>query len=81
LFGPPGTSKTSLVRAFAREIGWPYIEITPSHFLRKGLEQIYVQADEVFDDLMDLKGVVILFDEMDALVQSLKPPPGRRYRC
>ena len=37
--------------------------------MRKGLEQIYVQADEVFDDLMDLKGVVILFDEMDALVQ------------
>jgi SpoVK/Ycf46/Vps4 family AAA+-type ATPase len=69
LFGPPGTSKTSLVEAVAERLGWPYLEITPSHFLQRGLEQIYVQANAIFEDLMDLSGVVILFDEMDALVQ------------
>jgi hypothetical protein len=69
LFGPPGTSKTSIVEAVAEELGWPFLEITPSHFLKRGMERIYERANEIFDDLMDLSKVVILFDEMDALVQ------------
>ena len=67
LFGPPGTSKTTIVRAFAKRLGWPCIEITPSHFLNEGLPGIYQRANQVFADLADLSGVVILFDEMDAL--------------
>jgi hypothetical protein len=70
LFGPPGTSKTSLVRALAERIGWPMIEVNPSRFLRSGLENVYVSAEEVFEDLSDLRRVVILFDEVDALVKS-----------
>lgn len=69
LFGPPGTSKTSLVRGLAAKLGWPYVEITPSHFMRRGLEQIPIQADEIFADLIDLSDAVILFDEMDAMVK------------
>src|SRR6266511_3874401 len=73
LFGPPGTSKTNLVRALAAKIGWPFVEINPAHFLSKGLEHIYVRADEIFEDLMDLSATVVLLDElldeMDALVQ------------
>lgn len=75
LFGPPGTSKTSLVKALAEKIGWPYLEITPSDFLTDGLEKIYVRADEIFRDLMDLSAVVVLFDEMDALVQKREGDP------
>lgn len=70
LFGPPGTSKTEVVQAVAKELGWPLIQIDPSHFLRKSLEGIYTQAGEIFTDLMDLSGVIVLFDEMDALVQT-----------
>lgn len=70
LFGPPGTSKTSLAEGIAHRLGWPFIELSPSDFLRGGLEGIYHQVNEVFEDLLDLYGVVILFDEMDALVQS-----------
>ncbi len=70
LFGPPGTSKTTFVRALAGELSWPYIEINPSHFLGQGMDQIYARSNEIFVDLMDLSGVVVLFDEMDALVQS-----------
>lgn len=74
LFGPPGTAKTTLVRDLAGAIGWPCVEIRPSDFLRRGLDNIYVVADEIFDDLMDLSGAVIFFDEMDALVQSRNVP-------
>jgi SpoVK/Ycf46/Vps4 family AAA+-type ATPase len=69
LFGPPGTSKTSLVRAFADVVAWPFVEINPSHFLEKGLDGIYVRTNEIFDDLKDFSNVVILFDELDALVK------------
>lgn len=74
LFGPPGTSKTTLARATAGKLSWSLLIITPSDFLSKGLEQIYVRATEIFEDLMDLSGVVILFDEMDALAQTRGNP-------
>jgi hypothetical protein len=70
LFGPPGTAKTTLVRTLAEAVAWPCVEIRPSNFLERGLDNIYVVADEIFADLTDLSGAVIFFDEMDALVQS-----------
>lgn len=69
LFGPPGTSKTRVVKAFADALGWPFVEINPSHFLTSGLNNIYGRTNEVFDDLLDLRGAVVLFDELDALVR------------
>lgn len=76
LFGPPGTSKTAQVKALSQKLGWPYIAIGPSHFLSRGLENIYSEADIIFEDLLDLSGVVILFDEMDALVQTRQEEKG-----
>jgi hypothetical protein len=70
LFGPPGTSKTEVTKAIADDLGWPMLEINPSDFVRGTLANVYLQADEIFDDLMDLSGVVVFFDEMDALVQT-----------
>jgi hypothetical protein len=70
LFGPPGTAKTSLVRALADKIGWPLVELDPSNFIGEGLEQIYQQVETVFTDLNDLWGVVVFFDEMDALASK-----------
>ena len=70
LFGPPGTSKTELAEAVAKSLNWPLVQIDPSHFLRQSLDQIYVEAETIFADLADLSGVVVLFDEMDALVQT-----------
>jgi hypothetical protein len=70
LFGPPGTSKTEITKAIADDLGWPLVEITPSDFVKGTLANVYLQADEIFDDLMDLSGVVVFFDEMDALVQT-----------
>lgn len=70
LFGPPGTSKTTLTDAVAAKLGWPLIKLDPSHFLSRNIENIYVRAEEIFKDLDDLEKVVVLFDEMDALVQT-----------
>lgn len=70
LFGPPGTSKTQATKAVADDLGWPLVEINPSEFVKGNLANIYLQADEIFLDLMDLSGVVVFFDEMDALVQT-----------
>jgi ATPases of the AAA+ class len=70
LFGPPGTSKTQIARALAAKLGWPLLLIDPSQFLSKGLENIYSRATEIFRDLQDLSAVVVLFDEMDALVRT-----------
>jgi hypothetical protein len=70
LFGPPGTSKTEITRAVAADLNWPLVDLTPSDFVRGTLANIYLQAEEIFEDLMDLSGVVVFFDEMDALVQT-----------
>jgi len=70
LFGPPGTSKTSLVKAISQKLGWPLIELNPSHFLKENLENIFILSTEIFADLMDLRRAVVFFDEMDALAQK-----------
>jgi hypothetical protein len=70
LFGPPGTSKTNVTEAVAKALGWSLVTITPSHFVKGTFAQVYEKADEIFDDVMDLAGVVVFFDEMDALMQS-----------
>jgi len=74
LFGPPGTSKTTIARGIAGKLSWPLLIITPSSFLSGGLEQIYARANDLFLDLMDLSAVVVLFDEMDALAQTRGNP-------
>jgi hypothetical protein len=70
LFGPPGTSKTQVAKAIAADLQWPLVEIDPSHFLQTTFQDIYFQASRIFEDVMDMCGVVVLFDEMDALVQK-----------
>jgi predicted ATPase len=70
LFGPPGTSKTTLVRALADVIGWKYVEIHASHFVKQGLAQVQKTADEIFKQLLELDHTVVLFDEIDELVRE-----------
>lgn len=70
LFGPPGTSKTQLAKAIAAELRWRIVVINPSTFVRRGVERVFEQSEEIFDDIGDLSGVVVFFDEMDALGQS-----------
>lgn len=70
LFGPPGTSKTSLVRSLADVIEWDYVEIHASHFVAEGLPEVQKTADNIFKQLAELDHAVVLFDEIDELVRE-----------
>lgn len=70
LFGPPGTSKTTLSKAVAESVAWDYIEIHASHFVGDGLQNVQRKADEIFRRLMEIDRTVVLFDEIDELVRE-----------
>jgi hypothetical protein len=75
LFGPPGTSKTTLSRSVADAIGWDYVELHASHFVADGLPNVQRTADAIFNKLMQLDRTVILFDEIDELVRARGKEP------
>jgi uridine kinase len=70
LFGPPGTGKTTLVRAVAEVIEWKFVEVLASDFLSEGMDRVPAKADEIFDQLMELDHCVVLFDEIDELIRK-----------
>jgi hypothetical protein len=70
LFGPPGTSKTTLIRLLADAIGWDYVELHASHFVAEGLTQVQKTADTIFNQLAEVDHTVVLFDEIDELVRE-----------
>lgn len=72
LFGPPGTSKTTLVEALAGAIGWDFVEIHASRFLAEGMDMVPGSADTIFARLMELDTCVVLFDEIDELLRDRK---------
>lgn len=74
LFGPPGTSKTSMVSGIAAAIDWPLVELHASHFLVDGHEQIPSRADWIFERLMELDCHVVLFDELDEMLRERNAP-------
>lgn len=70
LFGPPGTSKTTLIRSLADAIDWKYVEVHASHFVAEGLALVQKTADKIFKQLLELDHTVVLFDEIDELVRE-----------
>jgi hypothetical protein len=70
LFGPPGASKTTIIRALAGSIGWDYIELYASHFVADGLPNVQRKADEIFKRLMEIDRAIVFFDEIDELVRG-----------
>jgi ATPase family associated with various cellular activities (AAA) len=70
LFGPPGTSKTTIAKAIAKHLEWPILTITPALFLARGVDGIDASATKVFADLQELERVVVFFDECDELFRQ-----------
>jgi hypothetical protein len=69
-YGPPGTSKTSLVQVIADSIGWPLLKLDPSHLTRKGFDRLHAETNDLFSMLLSSEQVVVLLDEFDELVRE-----------
>ncbi|KAJ1307086.1 hypothetical protein OPQ81_001204 [Rhizoctonia solani] len=65
LFGPPGTGKTHLVKAIAKESGARMISIRPTDILDNHITGKLIEA--LFNLARLLKPCIIFIDEMDAL--------------
>lgn len=68
LFGPPGTSKSTVAKSLAQRLNWHFLELTPSNFVEEGLEMIESRSSEIFGELSFLRETVVLFDELDSLL-------------
>lgn len=68
--GPPGSGKTYIVKQMAKAIGWPLVELSPSQFIKNGLDFIESTNKEIFDNLYSLHHAVVLFDECDELFKD-----------
>jgi len=68
LFGPPGTSKTTISKKIAQDLKWPLLIINTNSFLKSGIEKIDSEAERIFDLVSHLRNVVVLFDEVEELV-------------
>ena len=70
LHGPPGTAKSTLAQAIAAELEWSLVTITPSDFVKEGIEQSENKARQLFKELLLLRETVVLFDELDEMLRD-----------
>jgi len=70
LYGPPGTSKTTIASGLAKKMGWDLVTLSPSDFVSESLDRIEHRARKIFQELMNLDRCVILLDELDALMRQ-----------
>ena len=65
-FGPPGTGKTTIARAIAGRVGWPFVEVFPAQ-LGATPAEIAAGIRETFAKIEDLEHVVVFIDEVDEI--------------
>jgi hypothetical protein len=89
LHGPPGSSKTAISEALSQQM-WHHerrwggrearlIRVTPADFTRRGEGRLDSEARAIFDLLRHVRGVTILFDEIDDLLLRRESGGGRRF--
>ncbi|MEW6748600.1 MAG: AAA family ATPase [Candidatus Micrarchaeota archaeon] len=70
LFGPPGTGKTMLMRALAKELKYNFIEVRCSQILSQWYGESEKNVKEVFDNARKNAPTVLFFDEIDAVAKK-----------
>jgi len=67
LFGPPGTGKTMLMRAFANEINYPIYYVKSSDILSQWYGESEKNLSELFSISRKNSPCILFFDEIDAI--------------
>jgi hypothetical protein len=90
LHGPPGSSKTTVATALSQAIwkgsgrwgqhGQRLVRVTPADFTRGGEDRVDSEAQFIFRLLQHLRGVTILFDEIDDLLRRRSSGAKERTR-
>ena len=70
IHGPSGTRKTTTVKRMSEALKWPLVTLSPSDFLRNGLEGFDAKAAKIFDDLTKIRRVIVLLDECEEFFKA-----------
>lgn len=70
LQGPPGTGKTYITRAFAGEMGWNFIELSPADVTSALVGEAAKNIQEVFETAKANQPCILFFDEIDSIATS-----------
>lgn len=68
LHGPPGCSKTTLVRAMASSLGFSFITLTPAQIYSPFIGEPEATIREAFKNARHAKPSILFLDEIDAIV-------------
>lgn len=67
LFGPPGTGKTTFVKAIASHLDWAFVEIQPGELAGEGPALQAQRLARTFDAILRLDSAVVFVDEVEDL--------------
>lgn len=70
MFGPPGTGKTYLAKALAKELGLPMVRLNAADLLRGIVGESERRARRIATILESMAPVVVFIDEADQLFRS-----------
>ncbi|MFH1784908.1 MAG: AAA family ATPase [Candidatus Micrarchaeota archaeon] len=70
LFGPPGTGKTMLMRALAKELKYNFIEVRCSQILSQWYGESEKNVAEIFSNARKNAPTVLFFDEIDSVAKK-----------
>lgn len=70
LFGPPGTGKTMLMRALAKELKYNFIEVRSSQIMSQWVGESEKNVAEVFTNARRNAPTVLFFDEIDSIAKK-----------